>query len=216
MQSVLNASGLDAAIAPQEGKGIMALQGPKAVNVMERLTGDVNFAEFKFMTGRNLPVNGVDCYVTRSGYTGEDGFEISCEGCDAEALAEVLLAQEEVKPVGLGARDSLRLEAGLCLYGNDIDDSTTPLEAGLLWTINKRRRSEGGFVGSDLLRWWPVYRSIFPVLRTHRFGLFPRQHCGGPPVVRTLRRRAGHRERFVLRSFSRTNGERAWRGGAYR
>jgi aminomethyltransferase len=151
MRSVLESSGLDADFAPQEGKGILALQGPKAVDVMARLTDGVNFQEFKFMTGRNMAVNGVDCFVTRSGYTGEDGFELSCAGGDAEALAEALLSQGEVEPVGLGARDSLRLEAGLCLYGNDIDDSTTPMEAGLLWTINKRRRAEGGFVGSDVI-----------------------------------------------------------------
>ena len=93
----------------------------------------------------------MDCYVTRSGYTGEDGFEIRCEGGGAEGLARALLGEEEVSWVGLGARDSLRLEAGLCLYGNDLNETTTPSEAGLLWTIPKRRRKEGGFVGADVI-----------------------------------------------------------------
>jgi aminomethyltransferase len=149
MRSVLDASGLNADFALQEGKGILALQGPKAVNVLSRLTENVDFSQFGFMTGRNLVVNGEECFVTRSGYTGEDGFEISCEGDVAEGLAKAILAEPEAKPIGLGARDSLRLEAGLCLYGNDIDDNTTPVSAGLLWTIGKRRRKEGGFVGAD-------------------------------------------------------------------
>ena len=139
----------DAAIEECHGRGILALQGPKAVDVLARLTDEVDFSTFKFMTGRPLKVNGADCYVTRSGYTGEDGFEIACEGADAESVARALLENEEVEPIGLGARDSLRLEAGLCLYGNDIDDTTDPVSAVLLWTIPKSRRTPGSFVGSD-------------------------------------------------------------------
>jgi aminomethyltransferase len=106
-----------------------------------------------FMTGSAFGWNGADLFITRSGYTGEDGFEISVPAAQAEALARALLAQDEVKPVGLGARNSLRLEAGLCLYGNDIDTTTTPVEAGLNWAIQKVRRSggarAGGFPGAD-------------------------------------------------------------------
>jgi len=152
MSSVLSASGLNAAIELQEGKGILALQGPKAVDVMKKITKDVDYDNFKFMTGMTMQVSGVDCFVTRSGYTGEDGFELSCAGADAAGLAEQLLKDEDVQLIGLGARDSLRLEAGLCLYGNDIDDDTNPIEAGLLWTIGKRRRLEGGFVGADKIQ----------------------------------------------------------------
>ena len=106
-----------------------------------------------FMTGGNVAVAGADCFVTRSGYTGEDGFEISVPAGEAEALARALLAQPEVAPIGLGARNSLRLEAGLCLYGNDLDTSTTPSEAGLNWAIQKVRRTggarAGGFPGAE-------------------------------------------------------------------
>jgi aminomethyltransferase len=98
-----------------------------------------------FMTAANMPVGGIDCHVSRSGYTGEDGFEISVAAERANELARRLLAQAGVEPIGLGARDSLRLEAGLCLYGHDIDETTSPVEAGLAWSIQKRRRFEGGF-----------------------------------------------------------------------
>ena len=140
----------DADIEIIENPGLIALQGPAAVRVMARHS-DIDYSSFKFMTGREMTVAGVDAYVTRSGYTGEDGFEIRCQGGDAETLARTLLAESEVAPVGLGARDSLRLEAGLCLYGNDRDDTTTPVEAGLRWTIPKHRRKEGGFVGADVI-----------------------------------------------------------------
>ena len=93
-------------------------------------------------------VGGFDCHVSRSGYTGEDGFEISVAAEKAADLARLLLAQDGVQPIGLGARDSLRLEAGLCLYGHDIDETTSPIEAGLAWSIQKRRRDEGGFPGA--------------------------------------------------------------------
>jgi aminomethyltransferase len=150
MEAILSESGLDAQINVIDSPGLLALQGPKAVSVLARLCDDdVDFQKFGFMTGRTMSVAGVECFVTRSGYTGEDGFELTVPTDEAEALAHRMLDQPEVKPIGLGARDSLRLEAGLCLYGNEMDDNTSPLEAGLLWTIGKRRRAEGGFCGAD-------------------------------------------------------------------
>lgn len=101
-----------------------------------------------FMTAKALSVGGIAVWASRSGYTGEDGYEISVAAAEAEALARLLLAEPEVEAAGLGARDSLRLEAGLCLYGSDIDTATTPIEAGLKWVIGKRRREEGGFPGA--------------------------------------------------------------------
>jgi aminomethyltransferase len=98
-----------------------------------------------------MDVGEIPCIITRSGYTGEDGYEISIAAEDAEKLARLLLAEPEVRPAGLGARDSLRLEAGLCLYGHDIDETTTPVEAGLSWVIGKRRREEGGFLGDGVI-----------------------------------------------------------------
>ncbi|HEU0072051.1 MAG TPA: glycine cleavage system aminomethyltransferase GcvT [Alphaproteobacteria bacterium] len=128
---------------------LLALQGPSAAKVMARFAPEA--VKLRFMTAAAMKIQGVDCFVTRSGYTGEDGFEISIPNDKAEALAKALLAEPEVKPIGLGARDSLRLEAGLCLYGHDIDQSTTPIEAGLAWAIGKRRREEGGFPGADMI-----------------------------------------------------------------
>lgn len=131
-------------------RALLALQGPEAARVMARHAPlSVGLG---FMSGALMPVAGFECYVTRSGYTGEDGFEISVAAADAEALARKLLAEPEVKPIGLGARDSLRLEAGLCLYGHDIDQTTNPIEAGLAWSISKRRRTEGGFPGAALVQ----------------------------------------------------------------
>ena len=131
-------------------RALLALQGPKAVDALSRLVPGVE--KLVFMTGGRFDWKGGELFVTRSGYTGEDGFEISVHESQADALARALLAQPEVKPVGLGARNSLRLEAGLCLYGNDIDTTTTPVEAGLTWAIQKVRRSggerEGGFPGA--------------------------------------------------------------------
>jgi aminomethyltransferase len=105
-----------------------------------------------FMSAAFLTIDGITCYVTRSGYTGEDGYEISMPGEAATAISRELMRYPEVKPIGLGARDSLRLEAGLCLYGNDIDEATTPVEAGLNWSIAKRRREQGGFIGADVIQ----------------------------------------------------------------
>jgi aminomethyltransferase len=129
-----------------EDMALLALQGPKAEAVLARLNPAIN--ELKFMHYESLVVGGVTAHVSRSGYTGEDGFELSVSSIDAERLWNVLLEDPDVKPIGLGARDSLRLEAGLCLYGHDIDETTSPIEAGLQWSIAKRRRDEGGFIGA--------------------------------------------------------------------
>jgi len=126
-------------------RALLALQGPKAVHALSRL--DAGVARLVFMTGGPFRLAGADCFVTRSGYTGEDGFEISVPADSAVALAKALLQQPEIKPAGLGARDTLRLEAGLCLYGHDIDDRTTPVEAGLTWAIQKVRRPGGARAG---------------------------------------------------------------------
>lgn len=138
-------------VIPLPDQALLALQGPQAAAALARLAPGT--ASLVFMTGGRFEIAGCDCYVTRSGYTGEDGFEISVPAAQAEALARALLAQPEVKPIGLGARNSLRLEAGLCLYGNDIDTTTTPPEAALNWAIQKVRRTggarAGGFPGAD-------------------------------------------------------------------
>jgi aminomethyltransferase len=133
-------------LEPARACALLALQGPTAVDVIEALAPAA--AGLAFMTGANMAIGGIDCHVSRSGYTGEDGFEISVAAAQASALAELLLGQEGVQPIGLGARDSLRLEAGLCLWGHDIDETTSPVEAGLAWSIQKRRRGEGGFPGA--------------------------------------------------------------------
>ena len=138
-------------IEAQFDRALLALQGPQAVVALQRLLPGVE--QLVFMTGMAAVWQGADLYVTRSGYTGEDGFEISLPASAADAFARALLAQPEVKPIGLGARNSLRLEAGLCLYGNDIDTTTTPVEAGLNWAMQKVRRTggarAGGFPGAD-------------------------------------------------------------------
>ena len=130
----------------QEDRALLALQGPLAAAVLARLSPEAE--RLGFMGVGELPVAGIPCIVSRSGYTGEDGFEISVPSSQVEALADALLAQPEVAPAGLGARDSLRLEAGLCLYGSDIDEITTPVEAGLVWSIGKRRRVAWDFPGA--------------------------------------------------------------------
>jgi len=127
-------------------RALIALQGPEAAAVLARHAPVV--AEMGFMTAAEIMIGDFACAVSRSGYTGEDGFEISVAADDAEALATLLLGEEEVKPIGLGARDSLRLEAGLCLYGHDIDEATSPAEADLGFAVPKRRRAEGGFPGA--------------------------------------------------------------------
>ncbi len=136
-------------VVPMPERALLALQGPKAVDALARLNAGV--ADLVFMTGGVFdlagPTGTMRCFVTRSGYTGEDGFEISVPQEHAEALAEALLAQPEVQPAGLGARDTLRLEAGMCLYGHDIDETTSPIEAGLNWAIQKVRRPGGARAG---------------------------------------------------------------------
>lgn len=138
-------------VVPLPDQALLALQGPKAADALTRLLPDL--AQMVFMTGLRQSWEGVELFITRSGYTGEDGFEISVPASHADALARAILKQPEVKPIGLGARNSLRLEAGLCLYGNDIDTTTTPVEAGLNWAIQKVRRSDGaragGFPGAE-------------------------------------------------------------------
>lgn len=129
-----------------EHRGLIALQGPKAQEALAALSPEV--AEMGFMTMRTLKLGGVKANVTRCGYTGEDGYEISAAAERIGEIWDALLLDGRVKPVGLGARDSLRLEAGLCLYGHDIDTATSPVEAGLNWSIQKRRREEGGFPGA--------------------------------------------------------------------
>ena len=128
-------------------QALLALQGPKAVTALARLAPGVE--ELTFMTGGAFDLDGVRCWISRSGYTGEDGFEISVPASAVERIAALLLAQDEVRPIGLGARDSLRLEAGLPLYGHDLDERTTPIEADLGFAISKRRRGEGGFPGAE-------------------------------------------------------------------
>ncbi|NQV46820.1 MAG: glycine cleavage system aminomethyltransferase GcvT [Rhodospirillaceae bacterium] len=131
-------------------RALLALQGPKAAAVLSRYASAAR--HMMFMTSESLHIGDIPCIVSRSGYTGEDGYEISVPAEQAEQLARMLLDGEEVRPIGLGARDSLRLEAGLCLYGSDIDTTTTPIEAGLIWSISKRRRSEGGFPGAAIIQ----------------------------------------------------------------
>jgi aminomethyltransferase len=129
-----------------DGLALMALQGPKAEAVLTVLYGKAK--DLAFMHGAQLSLAGIEAYVSRSGYTGEDGFEISVRNEDAVKIWNLLLANEMVKPIGLGARDSLRLEAGLCLYGHELDETTSPNEAALMWSISKRRREGGGFIGA--------------------------------------------------------------------
>jgi aminomethyltransferase len=140
-------------IVPMPDRALLALQGPEAVWALSRLSPGVE--TMTFMTGRFASIDGIDVYLTRSGYTGEDGFEISVAADQADALARKLLAQPEVVPCGLGARDTLRLEAGLCLYGHDITTTTSPVEAALTWAIQKVRRGggarEGHFPGAAVI-----------------------------------------------------------------
>jgi aminomethyltransferase len=140
-------------IEPLVDRALIALQGPKAAPVLEKFCAEA--PAMRFMDAGPRAVDGIDCFVSRSGYTGEDGFEISVPAEHAEALARALLKNSDVLPIGLGARDSLRLEAGLCLYGHDIDTTTTPVEGALEWSIQKSRRHGGarasGFPGADTI-----------------------------------------------------------------
>jgi aminomethyltransferase len=133
-------------------RALLALQGPEAFTALKRVTtGHYDLGVLVFMMGGLFQIDGVDAWISRSGYTGEDGFEISIPASEVERIADLLCAQPEVKPIGLGARDSLRLEAGLPLYGHDLNTDTDPVSAGLSFAISKRRREEGGFPGADLI-----------------------------------------------------------------
>ena len=134
----------------QADRGLLALQGPAAAETLAKHAPAV--LAMPFMTALDAQIGGVDCLVTRSGYTGEDGYEIGMDGNAAAAVAELLLADDAVEPIGLGARDSLRLEAGLCLYGHDLTPDISPIEAGLTWTIANHRREAGGFLGADRIQ----------------------------------------------------------------
>jgi aminomethyltransferase len=135
----------DCIIEPLADRGLIALQGPSAESVLTRLCPDAG--SMRFMDSGPRRIDGIDCFVSRSGYTGEDGFEISVPAGQAERLAKTLLENSDVLPIGLGARDSLRLEAGLCLYGHDIDTATTPIEGALEWSVQKSRRTGGARAG---------------------------------------------------------------------
>ena len=136
-----------------EDRALIALQGPASEAALSRLSDDV--AAMRFMDVITTQIMGVECWIARSGYTGEDGYEISIPNDKAAEITAALLDMDEVEPIGLGARDSLRLEAGLCLYGNDIDTATTPVEADLKWAIQKARRADGdragGYIGADII-----------------------------------------------------------------
>ena len=136
-------------IEVREDLAQLAVQGPKSCEVLSLLFRDI--AELKFMQRREFRLDDIVCDISRSGYTGEDGFELVVPASSAVRIAEQLLEDDRVLPCGLGARDSLRLEAGLCLYGHELDEGTTPVEAGLAWTIQERRRSEASFAGADTI-----------------------------------------------------------------
>lgn len=140
----------DVRLETYDDRALLALQGPKAVEVMARHAPGT--ADMDFMAVISTTFDGLPIGISRSGYTGEDGYEISVAEADAVTLWNALLAEPEVKPIGLGARDSLRLEAGLCLYGHDIDTTTSPVEGALVWSIQKRRREEGGFPGAERIQ----------------------------------------------------------------
>jgi glycine cleavage system T protein (aminomethyltransferase) len=156
--------GASASVEPLADRALLALQGPAAATVLSRFIGGI--ARLRFMSAAEVTIGGLQCIVTRSGYTGEDGFEISMPASEAEGFARRLTAEPEVLSIGLGARDSLRLEAGLCLYGHDIDETTTPIEADLAWTIGKRRRAEGGFPGAAT-----ILRQLAEGTRRKRVGI---------------------------------------------
>lgn len=158
----------DITINHMDEHALLALQGPKAADALARhVTGEYPLEALKFMMGHRFVLAGAEAWISRSGYTGEDGFEISVPADAAEAVAEVLCSEPEVKPIGLGARDSLRLEAGLPLYGHDLNGETTPVAADLGFALSKRRRSEGGFPGAE--RILAEYASGAPAKRV---GLF--------------------------------------------
>ncbi|MEO1605921.1 MAG: glycine cleavage system aminomethyltransferase GcvT [Pseudomonadota bacterium] len=160
----------DVKVTELTDRTLLALQGPSAERVLSAL--DPRARDMAFMDVVNLDLNGIEAWVSRSGYTGEDGYEISVPADGAEVIAQALLDHPDVEPIGLGARDSLRLEAGLCLYGHDIDNATTPVEAGLTWAIQRVRRvgddRAGGFPGADR-----ILHEIENGVSRHRVGLLP-------------------------------------------
>jgi len=137
-------------LEPVDDRALLALQGPTAASVMSKWCPQAS--DMGFMTATSAVFDGLDCHISRSGYTGEDGYEISIATDKADQVARTLLSHEDVEMIGLGARDSLRLEAGLCLYGHDIDETTSPVEADLVWSMSKRRREEGGFPGAERIQ----------------------------------------------------------------
>lgn len=153
-------------LIPNRHYALLALQGPMAADVLSKLAPAV--ADMNFMSACRIDLNGISAHVSRSGYTGEDGYEISVLAEDVGHVWDTLAADERVAPIGLGARDSLRLEAGLCLYGHDIDETTSPIEAGLQWSIQKRRRNEGGFPGAGRIQ-----RELADGITRTRVGILP-------------------------------------------
>ena len=148
-------------------RALLALQGPKAADALARhVTGEYGLDALTFMTGGRFQLAGTEAWISRSGYTGEDGFELSFDASEAERIADLLCAEPEVKPIGLGARDSLRLEAGLPLYGHDLDEDTTPVMADLGFALSKRRREEANFMGAERIL---IERDQGPVVK--RVGL---------------------------------------------
>ncbi|MGE0846539.1 MAG: glycine cleavage system aminomethyltransferase GcvT [Flavobacteriaceae bacterium] len=177
-------------LEPMPERALLALQGPAAAAVLEGRCAAAN--ELSFMQASSSGVYGIDCHISRSGYTGEDGYEISVAASRAGDLWDKLVIDERVMPVGLGARDSLRLEAGLCLYGHDIDETTSPVEAGLVWSIGKRRREEGGFPGFAR-----ISRELREGARRKRVGIRPE---GRAPAREGTAIIAGGRESGVVTS----------------
>ena len=149
-----------------EDRALLALQGPATERVIGTMSEGIE--KMVFMSSRTMSIAGIECWVCRSGYTGEDGLELSVKADEATRLAEAILAHDAVIACGLGARDSLRLEAGLCLYGSDIDETTSPIEAGLVWSISKRRRAEGRFPGAKRIQ-----SEIFEGVSKKRVGIKP-------------------------------------------
>ena len=137
----------DVKVEVRDDKALLALQGPMSEQLMAIWCGEA--VGIPFMSSIQTKFFGIECSISRCGYTGEDGYEIVVDGADGIKIANMILSHDDVKPIGLGARDSLRLEAGLCLYGHDIDNTISPIEAGLQWILSKRRRQEGGFMGEE-------------------------------------------------------------------
>ncbi|KAF6248527.1 hypothetical protein COO60DRAFT_1706973 [Scenedesmus sp. NREL 46B-D3] len=149
--SAAKAKGMDVTMTVHDDRGLLALQGPSAMPVLQKMTQH-DLSKFYFGMFAKFDIKGVPCWVTRTGYTGEDGFELSIPNSGMNQIAEALVADPEVRLSGLGPRDSLRLEAGLCLYGNDLEQHITPVEAGLAWTVGKRRREKFDFLGGEVIK----------------------------------------------------------------